>query len=258
MMPLSLWMASALVRAWTRLYTLGLANHVREARREEIESDLWESRDDPERAPSGLQVIARLAAGLTDDLGWRFEQEHAMSRYMTRQIAAIVAVVLIAVLWVAFSVQLSPRTPHPAKLPRTLHAGTFGMRIPPPPPPPPPPPRPGDLVQPGAPPVFAEASFTAADGVSTPVRVKNMRPVYPPIAIAYDLRGTVILDATIDESGRVVDARLVRSIPVLDQSALNAVRQWEFEPTAAGVPSRVIRVSVVYGSTSPRDKSNTR
>ena len=258
MMPLSLWIASALVRAWTRLYTLGLADHVREARREEIESDLWESRNDPGRAQSGLQVIARLAAGLTHDLGWRLEQEHAMSRYMTRPMAAIAALALIAVLWVALGVPVSPRSPQPPQLPRTLHAATFGMRMPPPPPPPPPPPRPGDPVQSGAPPVFAEASFTAAAGVSTPVRVKNMRPVYPPIAVAYDLRGTVILDATIDERGRVVDARLVRSIPVLDHSALNAVRQWEFEPTAAGVPSRVIRVTVVYGSTSPPDKSSTR
>jgi TonB family protein len=256
MMPLSLRVASALVRVWTRLYTLGLADHVRGARREEIESDLWESHTDPERAQSGLQLVARLAAGLADDLGWRFEQEHTMSRHMKRQMAAIVAVALIAVLWIALSVRLSPRAPQPPELPRTLHAATFGMRMPPPPPPPPP--RRGDPVQPGPPPVFAEASFTGVDGMTAPVRVKNMRPVYPPIAIAYDLRGTVILDATIDERGRVVDARLVRSIPVLDQPALNAVRQWEFAPTAAGVPSRVIRVTVVYGPTSPRGKSNTR
>jgi TonB family protein len=85
-----------------------------------------------------------------------------------------------------------------------------------------------------------------------------VRPVYPPIAIAYDLRGTVILDATIDEHGHVVDTRLARSIPVLDESAVAAVRQWEFEPTAAGKSTRVIRVTVVYGSTNPRDRSSTR
>jgi protein TonB len=41
----------------------------------------------------------------------------------------------------------------------------------------------------------------------------------------------VIIEATIDREGRVTEARLLRSIPLLDQAALEAVRQWEYEPT---------------------------
>ena len=37
--------------------------------------------------------------------------------------------------------------------------------------------------------------------------------------------------ATIDEQGRVAEARILRSIPLLDQAALDAVKQWEYTPT---------------------------
>jgi protein TonB len=41
----------------------------------------------------------------------------------------------------------------------------------------------------------------------------------------------VIIEALIGESGKVQDARVLRSIPLLDQAALDAVRQWAFTPT---------------------------
>ncbi len=66
----------ACVRAWTRLYTWGLPVHERSARRDEIESDLWESardtRDSSARA-LGLQLFARLFLGIADDILWRWE-----------------------------------------------------------------------------------------------------------------------------------------------------------------------------------------
>jgi len=73
-----------------------------------------------------------------------------------------------------------------------------------------------------------------------PVRIKDVRPVYPPVAVSHNLRGVVVLEATVDETGRVIATRIVRSIPVLDQSTVNAVRQWEFYPTIVdGLPVRV-------------------
>ena len=45
------------------------------------------------------------------------------------------------------------------------------------------------------------------------------------------MQGTVILEATIDEKGHVSNVRLVRSIPLLDQAAIDAVKLWEYEPT---------------------------
>jgi TonB family protein len=84
--------------------------------------------------------------------------------------------------------------------------------------PPPPPPPPGAPVRVGG-------------NIKTPTKVKHVNPVYPPDALAARIQGVVIVEATIDTEGRVSDAKVLRSIPVLDNAALEAVRQWEFTPT---------------------------
>ena len=58
-----------------------------------------------------------------------------------------------------------------------------------------------------------------------------MLPVYPDFAMRARVAGMVILEATIDARGRVTDVRVLRSVPLLDQAAIEAVRQWEFSPT---------------------------
>jgi protein TonB len=51
----------------------------------------------------------------------------------------------------------------------------------------------------------------------------------------------VILEATIGLTGMVEDVRILRSIPLLDAAALEAVRQWEYSPTLLnGVPVPVL------------------
>lgn len=56
-------------------------------------------------------------------------------------------------------------------------------------------------------------------------------PAYPPLARASRLEGTVIIDAVIDETGHVVEARAVSGPALLFQSALRAVVQWRYQPT---------------------------
>ena len=61
----------------------------------------------------------------------------------------------------------------------------------------------------------------------------------------------VILEARIEADGRVVNARVLRSIPELDQAALDAVRQWEFTPTLMnGVPTPVLMTVTIQFSLS--------
>jgi len=56
----------------------------------------------------------------------------------------------------------------------------------------------------------------------------------------------VIIEATIGTDGKVKDAKVLRTIPLLDQAALDAVRQWEFTPTLLnGVPVPVIMTVTV-------------
>ena len=55
-------------------------------------------------------------------------------------------------------------------------------------------------------------------------------PVYPAAARAAGVRGVVVVEATIDVNGKVQNLTVLRSIPLLDQAALDAVKQWEFTP----------------------------
>ena len=61
-------------RLWTRLYTLGLSPRARGERLMEIESDLWEGQHDCGRPVIAAETIARLLAGVPDDILWRIEQ----------------------------------------------------------------------------------------------------------------------------------------------------------------------------------------
>jgi protein TonB len=77
--------------------------------------------------------------------------------------------------------------------------------------------------------------------VREPRKVVDVAPVYPPVAAKAHVEGLVILEATIDVSGRVVNATVLRGVPVLDEAALEAVRQWVYTPTLVdGVPTPII------------------
>ena len=61
-----------------------------------------------------------------------------------------------------------------------------------------------------------------------------------------DVRGVVILELRIGADGSVKDATVVRSIPLLDDAALTAARQWKFQPVLLnGAPVDVIMTSTV-------------
>jgi protein TonB len=75
--------------------------------------------------------------------------------------------------------------------------------------------------------------------IRTPTKIKHVDPVYPAIAKSARVAGTVVLEATIDPLGKVIDTRVVKSVPLLDQAAIDAVQQWEYTPATvkgAAVP----------------------
>jgi protein TonB len=67
--------------------------------------------------------------------------------------------------------------------------------------------------------------------IRPPAKIKHVAPEYPQIARASHVQGVVIIQATIDSRGNVESAIVMRSIPLLDEAALDAVRQWRFTPT---------------------------
>jgi protein TonB len=82
--------------------------------------------------------------------------------------------------------------------------------------------------------------------IRQPMKLRGIDPVYPAIAQAARVQGIVILEATLGPDGRMVNARILRSVPLLDQAALEAVRSWEYTPTLLnGVPVPVIMTITV-------------
>ena len=85
------------------------------------------------------------------------------------------------------------------------------------------------------------AAVRVGGRIMEPKKLKDVAPVYPPIAQSAGVTGVVTIEATIGADGKVVDAVVVRSIPLLDQAALDAVRQWEYIPTLLnGVPVPIV------------------
>lgn len=67
--------------------------------------------------------------------------------------------------------------------------------------------------------------------VKEPRVVHRVEPVYPALAKQTHMQGTVIIEAIIDEQGNVTEMKVVSGPPLLIQAAVDAVRQWKYEPT---------------------------
>lgn len=135
-------------------------------------------------------------------------------------------------------------------------------------PPPPPPAKPGATVAPAPPsppppppppPVFGPDGkvmpVRIGGAIKPPTKITDAKPVYPEDAVQARVQGVVIIEATIGTDGKVTNAKILRSIPMFDEAALAAVRQWEFTPTDInGVPVPVIMTVTVNFALDTRDK----
>jgi protein TonB len=104
-----------------------------------------------------------------------------------------------------------------------------------PPPPPPPAPIVADPVRVGG-------------AITQPALEYKVPPEYPEVALVAQLQGTVILEATVDTQGRVEAVRVLRSVGLLDDAAVAAVRQWRYRPlTLNGLPTPfILTVTVAF------------
>jgi protein TonB len=67
-------------------------------------------------------------------------------------------------------------------------------------------------------------------GVTSGLKVKDVKPVYPPLARQARIQGTVLLRAQIGKDGSIQNLQLVSGHPMLVQAALDAVKQWKYKP----------------------------
>jgi len=71
---------------------------------------------------------------------------------------------------------------------------------------------------------------TISAGVSQGMLIQKVTPTYPPIAKAARVQGTVVLQATISKTGTIEDLHVVSGPAMLQQAAVDAVKQWRYRP----------------------------
>jgi TonB family protein len=95
--------------------------------------------------------------------------------------------------------------------------------------------------------IFQAAGVQRAAGpgkIGPPERIKHVKPVYPALAQRARVTGVVVIEGMVGADGRIQCARVVKSVPLLDQAALDAVRQWEFTPVVLNGTPMPIRMSM--------------
>jgi TonB family protein len=80
-------------------------------------------------------------------------------------------------------------------------------------------------------PLMGAAPVRVGGNIGPPRKIRDVRPVYPDVALSARVGGIVILEANIGTDGYVTGARVLRGVPMLDDAALEAVKQWQYEPT---------------------------
>jgi periplasmic protein TonB len=98
-------------------------------------------------------------------------------------------------------------------------------------------------IAPPAPP--AKRIVRVGGNVKPPRPISTPPPVYPAIAKAANIHGTVIIDAVIDIQGNVVQARAVSGPGLLISAALQAVTNWKYEPTLLNGEPTAVEMHVV-------------
>jgi TonB family protein len=87
----------------------------------------------------------------------------------------------------------------------------------------------------------AQDALKVGPGITPPKIISKVQPTYPIDAKKVKHQGIVVLATVIGTDGKVENIRVLKSVdPSLDQSAMDAVRQWTFEPALKdGKPVKV-------------------
>ncbi len=101
-------------------------------------------------------------------------------------------------------------------------------------------------------PVEGKRPVQVGGSIRPPRRTRGARPDYPVQAKRQGIEGEVVLEATINEQGRVVESRAVSGHPLLVAAAIQAVSKWRYAPTILnGTPWPVLlKVTVTFSLSS--------
>lgn len=87
--------------------------------------------------------------------------------------------------------------------------------------------------------------YTAGNGVSLPIVITDVRPLYTPDAMKRRVTGSVLLQCVVDRAGVPTNLEVIESLDEeLDRASLNALKQWRFEPGKKDGKAVLVRVEV--------------
>lgn len=97
-------------------------------------------------------------------------------------------------------------------------------------------------------PALPSLDIKISQGVTEGKLIHEVPPVYPVLARSERLTGSVLLDASIGEDGRVRTLKAVSGAPVLVSAAIDAVKQWRYSPSLLnGKPVTVEReITIIF------------
>lgn len=85
------------------------------------------------------------------------------------------------------------------------------------------------------------STYILTGGVLQGEAIKRVEPVYPPAAKFSRISGSVIIEATVDEEGNVINAHTVSGPDLLRGASEAAIKEWKFKPTLSnGMPTKII------------------
>ncbi len=77
---------------------------------------------------------------------------------------------------------------------------------------------------------FVKGAMIISGNIKGPRLIKEVLPIYPEEAREKRVEGMVLLNTRVDKQGNVEAVQILRSIPLLDQAAIDAVKEWKYEP----------------------------
>jgi protein TonB len=112
------------------------------------------------------------------------------------------------------------------------------------------------LLGAGLPPPTATGPIRQGGDIRPPVKMRNVVPVYPVVALAARVQGVVVLDCTINTEGRVTDVKVLGGPVLLQAAAVDAVRHWLYRPTLLnGVAVPIVMTVTVRFTLGSPDRS---
>lgn len=95
--------------------------------------------------------------------------------------------------------------------------------------------------------VFSEEPARLSNSSKAVKIIKKVAPTYPAEAKKQKIQGTVVLDVTVDEQGKVVETKVIKSVDSsLEEAAIKAMKQWEYAPLIVDGKPKAFIVSVTF------------